>query len=60
MFIFNNMLFNVILIIIIYKIINYNNYNGPCLDHCYKKYNNLYIIGILVLGYVIGKYYDYI
>ena len=41
----------VIIIIISYFINYYQNYQGPCLSHCYKKYNIIILIGVFLLGY---------
>jgi len=31
------------------------NYQGPCLEHCYYKYNVLFLFIGIVLGFVIVK-----
>ena len=48
----------IIILIIIYILYNYlqnMEFNGPCLQHCYKKYNIFLLIGIFLIGYYVCK-----
>lgn len=34
------------------------NCNGPCLEHCYKKLSSIGIINCIIIGIIIGKYFN--
>jgi hypothetical protein len=60
MYNFSNYLFIGFIVMLIYYFTTQYNINGPCLAHCYKKYNVIQIFGFIIFGYLIGKYYKYI
>lgn len=45
-----------LIILIIIGIFYINQYTGPCLAHCYKKYDLIFIMLVFILGFLIGNY----
>ena len=52
----NNIRIIGMIIIIFYVLKNVKYIQGPCLHHCYKKYNILLLICIFLIGYYVCKY----